>query len=243
MDMEESILRVEFAYLSNSFKQPRDNVIISKVYLDAIPLTQGEFLATFYNTCGLDFGICPSYYHSFPLSFLDKKYTTSNNIPVSYSLYDQLLHAYSVKCNDAAAAEITGIPNHVKIHLQRELFKVNTIVNHYIYQSAFSFDEMISGLMCSGKMEISSSMDDNVIVVFQLEYVYVSTLDTAVSVVFSYAVPLCGYISKKKVVTPRRREDSGMVLEGEDVVADADADADSDAYENMSDITTSDYDG
>ena len=234
MDTEESILRVEFAYLSNSFKQPRDNVIISKVYLDAIPLTQGEFLATFYNTCGLDFGICPSYYHSFPLSFLDKKYTTSNNMPVSYSLYDHLLNAYSVKYNDSP--EITSIPNHVKIHLQRELFKVNTIVNHYIYQSAFSFDEMISGLIRSGKMEISSSMDDNVIVVFQLEYVYVSTLDTAVSVVFSYAVPLCGYISKKQVVTPRR-EDSGMVLggENEDTVADA--------YENMSDITTSDYDG
>jgi hypothetical protein len=184
-------ITAEFAYLSNFLKQ-KDVIIDSKVYLDAIDLTENEFLVMFYNTSGLAFTINPSLYNFCPLSLIEQKYTTTNNMSVLYSLYDQLLKAYSTKHNRPE----NSIPNYVKINLQKELFKMQTLVNNYAYQSALSFDELISSLINSGKIEASIDSDNTVTVVFQLEYVYVSHLDTNVSVVFSYNVPLCGYIAK-----------------------------------------------
>lgn len=184
-------IATNFAYLSNVLDQSDVNIDYI-VYLDKIDLSEIEFLGMFYNTSGLAFGVNPYLPNFFPLSLIEHKYTTTSDMKVLYSLFDQILKAYSNKFN----RPVNTISNNVKIHLQKDLFKVQSIVNNYAYQSALGFDELISGLISAGKIEPSSDVDSSVNVIFQLEYVYVTNLNVTVSVVFSYNVPLCGYVAK-----------------------------------------------
>jgi ribosome-associated toxin RatA of RatAB toxin-antitoxin module len=177
---------VELAYITNC---ENDSEIDSTIYLNPTYLTWRDFSLLFFRQPGGGFYINGSNSFNAAISFSSQTYETTQNKKVSFTLYDQVIKAWSKKTNKPESN--VSIPS--RIHLERQAFLTKSLASITGYQIGLSLDEAFTNLLNNKQIEPSDE-DNAATVKFNISYkYYFAPLNISLIVVFTFVTKIPCY--------------------------------------------------
>jgi hypothetical protein len=174
-----NIPSVDLAYLTNC---ENNNDIDVTINLNPTYLTWCDFSLLFFRAPGGSFYINTSNTTSSAISFNDQTYESTQNKKIGFSLYAQILKAWSKKTNKPENA----IPIPYRIQLERQSFLTKSLASVNCYQLGLSLDEVISTLISKKEIE-PADPDSFATVKFNISYRdYFCPLDVSLLTVFTF---------------------------------------------------------
>jgi hypothetical protein len=181
-----NIPSVDLAYITNC---ENNNDIDVTINLNPTYLTWCDFSLLFFRTPGGSFYINNSNATVSAIAFNDQTYETTQNKKVGFSLYDQILKAWSKKTNKPEST----IPIPYRIQLERQSFLTKSLASINCYQLGLSLDEVISTLISKKEIE-PADPDSFATVKFNISYRdYFCPLDVSLLTVFTFVTNIPCY--------------------------------------------------
>ena len=177
-----NVPEIDLAYLSNSNNSENNNDIDTTINLNPTYIKWCDLKLLFFNSPSGAFYINNSNSSFSAITFNGQTYESTQNKKVWFSLYDQVVKAWSKKNNKPESS----IPIPYKIQLERQTFLTKSLSNISGYQLALSLDEIISTLLNKKQIEPGNN-GDAAKVKFNISYKdYFCPLDISIIVVFSF---------------------------------------------------------
>jgi hypothetical protein len=174
-----NIPSIDLAYMTNN---ENNETIDSTINLNPTMLTWNDFCNLFFRFPSGSFYINTANSTCAAISFSSQTYETTQNKRLAFSIYEQIVKAWSKKMNRPDSS----IPIPAKIHLDRHSFLTKSLASINNYQLGLSLDEIITTLL--DKKQIEPSDEDNMATVkFNISYKdYFCPLNTSILIVFTF---------------------------------------------------------
>jgi hypothetical protein len=178
---------LDLAYITNCNNNNESDVEIN---LNPTYLKWCDFVLLFFRPPSGSFYINSANSNVSAISFFHQTYETTQNKKVAFSLYDQIIKAWSKKYNKPSST----IPVSHRIQLDRETFLNKSLAYNTAYQMGLSLDEVISSLLSKKQIEPTNDPDGYATAKFNISYRnYFCPLDMATSVIFTFITNIPGY--------------------------------------------------